>query len=179
MPDWLAVKVPEPPNTPVPCTVKVPLPTEDEVIKPALLLNILNGIVDICVFLLAVPSTTTISSVPTNVPDALNSFKSKVNPTDAELDWLRVNDVAPSKPVPVVTVIVALLTVGKDAEVIYPELLVHWDMLPPLFVSVLLDDAVIYPAPFVNWLLFVGISLVKAITDHPWVVLIAVLLKFL
>ena len=56
------------------------------VVNPALLLNILRGIVDICVFLLKVPSTTTISSVPTNVPDALNPLKFKANPIDAELD---------------------------------------------------------------------------------------------
>ena len=59
------------------------------------------------------------------------------------LPWLVVKLPPVVKFVPAAIVIVALFTVGKDEEVIYPELLVHWDILPPLFVSVLVDDAVI------------------------------------
>ena len=77
---WLVVKLP-PVVRFVPAFIVIvalfTVGNEAEVINPALLLNILNGTVDICVFLVKVPSTTTKSSVPINVPEALNSLKSK------------------------------------------------------------------------------------------------------
>ena len=65
----------EPLVIPVPAVTPVTVPALE--VQPASLLNILNGIVDICVLLVVVLSTTTKSSVPTKVPEAANSFKSK------------------------------------------------------------------------------------------------------
>ena len=69
VPPVMSTKVPEPVATEVTVPVLV--------VHPASLLNIDNGIVEICVFAEVVPSTTAKSSVPTNVPDTPSEFKSK------------------------------------------------------------------------------------------------------
>ncbi len=84
--ELVTVTVPDvpPPLIPVPAVTPVISPTLE--VQPALLLNILKGIEEISCLLLTVPFTATKLSVPSNVPPAPNSFKSKVNPMDAELD---------------------------------------------------------------------------------------------
>ena len=82
-------------------------------VNPESLRNILNGIVDICVLLDVVPSTTTKSSVPTKVPDADKEFPSKFKVTVPEVP-------PPDNPVPAVTPVIS--PVGKVPKVPSPKI---------------------------------------------------------
>ena len=109
--------------------------------------------------LVALVNTATLLSAP--LEDVTVPLFVALNVTVSLEDWFKVIVPPPVRPVPAVRVIVALLTVGRDAEVIYPLLLVHWDILPLLLVNVWVFEAVVvpvlvvYPSPLVNWLLFV------------------------
>jgi len=73
----VAVIVPPVTSTNVPELVATEVTVPVLVVHPASLLNIDNGMVEICVLAVVVPSTTAKSSVPTNVPEADNESKSK------------------------------------------------------------------------------------------------------
>ena len=107
------------------------------VVNPESLLNILNPISLAAFLLSALLSNTINSSVPVIAAViSVSSDKSNVTANVELPDWLAVNVVPPSRPVLVVIVSVPLFTVGNDDDVIYPELLVHMEILPDLLVNV-------------------------------------------